>query len=191
MPRRSYRYADRHIAGKLKKENEVNNNRSGKSLLGEVLHNNADAPRDTTPLDKDEFEQGSECLLAEMAEQPMRGHQCCSRGGCAECAVTTLDTKILCSNHFLSACYEILKRLDDRLRTTPRGVAELREAKRITDDCARGVLEVSLHAEGLNNLQKARLLDLLFWASDIVTGEPSRAVLPNMPPSAKARRDMR
>jgi len=72
---------------------------------------------------------------------------------------------------------------------TPRGLAELREAKRITDDCSRGVLEVSLHAEGLNNLQKARLLDILLWASDIITGEPSRVVLLNMPPYAKTGRN--
>ena len=163
----------------------MNNNRCGKVLLGGALQNTPDASRNTTPWNKDEFEQRFE-RPADLAEQSMRGHQFCSRGGCGECGVTTLAAETLCTNHFLSTCYELLERLDGHLRMTPRGLAELREAKRITDDCSRGVLEVSLHAEGLNNLQKARLLDLLLWASDIVTGEPPRMVLPNMPPYAKA-----
>jgi len=34
----------------------------------------------------------------------------------------------------------------------------------------RGVLDVSLNAAELSNLQKARLLDVLLWASDIPVG---------------------
>jgi hypothetical protein len=41
------------------------------------------------------------------------------------------------------------------------------EAKRVADECARGVLDVSLSAARLSNLQKARLLDVLLWAGDI------------------------
>jgi len=167
----------------------VNNNRGGKLLPGRALQSTPDASRNTCPWNKDEFEQRFEHLPADLAEQSTRGHQFCSRVGCGECSVTTLGAKTLCTNHFLSTCYELLAQLDGHLRMTPRSPAELREAKRVTDDCARGVLEVSLHAEGLNNLQKARLLDILLWASDIITGEPSRVVLLNMPPYAKTGRN--
>jgi len=53
-----------------------------------------------------------------------------------------------------------------------------REAKRVADECARGVLEVSLNAAELSNLQKAHLLDVLLWASDIPVGTPPRFVPP-------------
>jgi hypothetical protein len=100
----------------------------------------------------------------------MRDHQPCSRCGCSEPGVATFGAGTLCSEHFLVACYEALERLN------ARGATESREARRVVDACARGVLEVSLNAAELSNLQKARLLDVLLWAGDIPGG--SSAVIP-------------
>ena len=66
--------------------------------------------------------------------------------------------------------FEVLERLDCGMGLNARGATEAREAKRVADECARGVLEVSLNAAELSNLQKARLLDVLLWAGDIPGG---------------------
>jgi hypothetical protein len=39
----------------------------------------------------------------------------------------------------------------------------------IANECARRALEVSLRAQSLNNLDRARLLDILLWSGDIVS----------------------
>jgi len=106
----------------------------------------------------------------------MRDHQPCLRSGCSEPGVATFGAGPLCSEHFLVACYEALERLDRGMALNARGATEVREAKRVADECARGVLEVSLNAAELSNLQKARLLDVLLWAGDIPGGNP--AVIP-------------
>ena len=97
----------------------------------------------------------------------MRDHQPCGRSGCSESGVATFGAETLCSEHFVVACYEVLERLDRGMALSARCATEAREAKLVADECARGVLDVSLNAAGLSNLQKARLLDVLLWASDI------------------------
>jgi len=96
----------------------------------------------------------------------MRNHQPCGLSGCSEPGVATFGAGTLCSEHFLVASYEVLEHLD-RMESSTRGATEAREAKRVADECARGVLEVSLNAAESSNLQKARLLDVLLWSSDI------------------------
>jgi len=100
----------------------------------------------------------------------MCDRQPCGRNGCSEPGIATLDAGTLCSEHFLVACYEVLGRLDRGMGLSARDATEAKEAIRVADECARGVLEVSLNAAELSNLQKARLLDVLLWASDIPGG---------------------
>ena len=97
----------------------------------------------------------------------MRDHQPCGRNGCSEPGIATFGAGTLCSEHFLVACYEVLGRLDRGMGSSAIGATEAREAKRVADECVRGVLDVSLNAAELSNLQKARLLDVLLWAADI------------------------
>ena len=94
----------------------------------------------------------------------MRDHRPRGRSGCSESGVATFGAETLCSEHFVAACYEVLERLDRPMGSSASGASE---AKRVADECARGVLDVSLNAARLSNLQKARLLDVLLWAGDI------------------------
>ena len=104
----------------------------------------------------------------------MREHRPCGHSGCSEPGVATFDAGTLCSEHFLVACYEVLGRLDRGTGLSARGATEAGEAKRVADECVRGVLDVSLNAPELSNLQKARLLDVLLWAADIPDDWPGR-----------------
>jgi hypothetical protein len=48
------------------------------------------------------------------------------------------------------------------------GVRSLnQDAKELVEECSRRAMKVSLGTHGLDNLQRARLLDILLWASDI------------------------
>jgi hypothetical protein len=98
----------------------------------------------------------------------MRDHQPCGRSGCSEPGVATFGAGTLCREHFLVACYETLGRMDRGLGLRARGATEAREAKRVADECVQGVLDVSLNAAELSNRQKARLLDVLIRACDIL-----------------------
>jgi hypothetical protein len=104
----------------------------------------------------------------------MREHRPCGRNGCSEPGIATFGAGTLCSEHFLVACYEVLGRLDRGMGLSARGASEASEAIRVADECVRGVLDVSLNAAELSNLQKARLLDVLLWASDIPDDWPAR-----------------
>jgi hypothetical protein len=117
----------------------------------------------------------------------MRDHRPCGRSGCSEPGIATFGAGTLCSEHFLVACYEVLGRLDRGMELSARGDIETREAIRVSDECVRGVLDVSLNAAELSNLQKARLLDVLLWAADIPanwSGRSSRT--PNDPRMARS-----
>jgi hypothetical protein len=98
----------------------------------------------------------------------MRVDQPCLRSGCSETGIATFGAGTLCREHFLVACHEALGRMDRGMGLRARGATEAREAKRVADECARGVLDVSLNAAELSNLQKARLLDVLLRACDIL-----------------------
>lgn len=51
-----------------------------------------------------------------------------------------------------------------------------RELKTQIDECAQRVLEVSLGTPNLSNTQRARLLDILLWTSDICTPRIPREI---------------
>jgi len=90
----------------------------------------------------------------------------CSRGDCPERAVTSLSEKEFCFDHFCKRCYELLER-------SHRGVAysseEYSEELFALDELAQRALEVSFSRLTLNNLDRARLLDILLWAGELTS----------------------
>src|SRR5215470_12066066 len=89
----------------------------------------------------------------------------CSSPNCLERAVTSLAHKDLCFDHFCGRCYELLERADRGIDFQP-GVAHLAEAARRLDECAQRALEITLSAVELDNLDRARLLDIVLWSGD-------------------------
>jgi hypothetical protein len=97
----------------------------------------------------------------------MLGKRNCGVGSCGSVAITTLDRKAFCLNHFLLRCYEKLEGLDPRGRkfsTEPVDVASMRA---FIEECSRKALDVSLQSKKLTNLQRGRLLDILLWAGEL------------------------
>ena len=91
----------------------------------------------------------------------------CSEDTCGFTAITSLDRQPLCLNHFLLRCYAKLEAVDPRgakLREDPVDPASLRG---FIEECSQKALEVSLHSENLNNLERGRLLDILLWSGEL------------------------
>ena len=98
----------------------------------------------------------------------MNGTGECSLDSCADPAVIRFAQRELCLHHFLSRCYEDLHRLDTRthgLQLDRSGAASL---KGFVEECSRCALHVSLTCERLDNLQRARLLDILLWVAELL-----------------------
>ena len=89
----------------------------------------------------------------------------CSRLNCSKHAVTSLEEQNFCFDHFCTRSYELLERIDGG---TPRSRAmNVAEAIVRLDECAQRSLEISLSKKELNNLDRARLLDILLWSGDL------------------------
>lgn len=117
--------------------------------------------------------------LGNMGDQrALSVEQSCGTARCQGLRVVTLGDENLCCDHFLSRCYEFLERIDAQSGMSGAADALAQKTKELVEDYSRRALEVSLGAVGLSNLQRARLLDILLWASDISAGGDSRCGSP-------------
>lgn len=98
----------------------------------------------------------------------MHLHKSCGYAACLEHGITSLGNEDLCCDHFVLRSYEFLEQVDAE---RAKHVAEHFYTAALTNavnGCLQGALEVSLRSEALNNLQKARLLDIMLWAGEFV-----------------------
>lgn len=91
----------------------------------------------------------------------------CCDDACHRAAITSLDQKNYCLNHFLSRCYERLEEVDPRNRKFRDGPVDLAAMRAFIEECSHRALDVSLHQEDLSNLERGRLLDILLWAGEL------------------------
>lgn len=94
-------------------------------------------------------------------------HRNCCEGACDSAAITSLDQKNYCLSHFLCRCYERLEEVDPRNRKFREDPVDLAALRAFIEECSRRALDVSLHTEDLNNLERGRLLDILLWAGEL------------------------
>jgi hypothetical protein len=100
---------------------------------------------------------------------PMEQAEECSRMNCRKRAVTRVGEENFCFDHFCSRCYELLERADAPLPLAMGDYAALAALLYRLDECAQRALEISLGETELNNLDRARLLDILLWSGDVTT----------------------
>ena len=91
----------------------------------------------------------------------------CSEGACHSAAATSLDQQALCLNHFLLRCYARLEAVDPRGQKSREERVDLAAMRAFIEECSLRALEVSLRRANLTNLERARLLDILLWASEL------------------------
>ena len=91
----------------------------------------------------------------------------CQRRDCPRPVVTAFREEALCLDHFCNRCYEFLHSFECRSPLSSSAASLTREQIAIVDECARRALDVSLNATVLDNLERARLLDILLWCGDV------------------------
>jgi len=91
----------------------------------------------------------------------------CCESACHSAAATSLAEQALCLNHFRRRCYAQLEAVDPRGQKSRELRVDLAAVRAFIEECSRKALEVSLQSENLTNLERARLLDILLWASEL------------------------
>jgi hypothetical protein len=77
-----------------------------------------------------------------------------------------LGERDFCFDHFCMRCYELLER-SHRGADLSYSLEEFSAELFALDELARRALEVSFSRLTLNNLDRARLLDILLWAGEL------------------------
>ncbi len=99
----------------------------------------------------------------------MHNPERCDRRGCARPVVTTFCKEALCLDHFCSRSYEFLNATDARGQLSTASNLPTTEQIQTADECARRTLDICMSKVLLNNLERARLLDILLWCGDLVS----------------------
>jgi hypothetical protein len=97
----------------------------------------------------------------------MYDEKICAVDFCEGAGVATLAQQDFCLNHFIELCYENLQRIDPRSQQAGRLPVDLPALRAFIEECSRRALDVALHYEDINNLQRGRLLDILLWAGEL------------------------
>jgi hypothetical protein len=69
--------------------------------------------------------------------------------------------------HFISTCYAKLEDLNQNTQTPFVGGTEWESARTFVQECIQTAASISQHDPELSNLDRARLLDILFWANEL------------------------
>lgn len=91
----------------------------------------------------------------------------CDRQHCGRPAGGVLEFQSLCIDHFIAFCY-------DRLSTYGnRSLAELdaetaESLDRFLEGCSEQAASLTHNVGGLDNLDRARLFDIMLWASEVI-----------------------
>ena len=91
----------------------------------------------------------------------------CSSPGCEPGAGTVADLGQLCLTHFISTCYGKLEELSMSTHNWSVGGAAWESARDFIQDCVQTATRYSQESSNLSNLERARLMDIVIWATEV------------------------
>ena len=97
----------------------------------------------------------------------MKSAEHCSELDCHRPAAGTLETRALCREHFVGACYKQLEAATRQLHESAISEASSEALRHFLEECTRQATEIAQTVEDLDNLGRARLLDIVMWASEL------------------------
>ncbi len=95
-------------------------------------------------------------------ERPTR----CDVEHCGRPAMCSLELRRYCVDHFIAECYERLNHCNASPFADP-GAAESVSIDRFLQSCAQQAARLVHPIRGLDNLERARLFDILLWSSEL------------------------
>jgi len=98
----------------------------------------------------------------------------------------------VCRTHFLAGAYRHLEFISGQIQEPEFHTQQGEVASRFLEECMREATNIACAAEVLNNLERAQLLDILLWASELYgrlrRGTRVRACIPILVRSEDADR---
>lgn len=93
----------------------------------------------------------------------------CDSAQCSQRSVSSIDSRFLCLSHLVAHCYDRLEeyeRAEDAHRMTS-GDGKREPASDFLEDCPAKIASLLITHAGLQNIDRARLLDILLWANEL------------------------
>jgi hypothetical protein len=90
----------------------------------------------------------------------------CAVGNCGRPAMCSLELKRFCVDHFIAQCYERLNRCNASPFADPDEASSV-SIDRFLHSCAQQAASLVHPIRGLDNLERARLFDILLWSSEL------------------------
>lgn len=93
--------------------------------------------------------------------------QNCSEVGCTEAPIVRIGETWLCSKHFIQRSYQKLEIISAGLQGAAFSERNAEAAARELEECMRGAADIACSPAPPSNLERARVIDLLLWASEL------------------------
>jgi hypothetical protein len=87
----------------------------------------------------------------------------CDHCACEHHAVCLIELRFLCMHHFVAYCYQRLAEYENESTESSNPDC----ARRFFRECAAQATKLSLIGYELQNIDRARLLDIVLWANDL------------------------
>jgi hypothetical protein len=97
----------------------------------------------------------------------MTGSEHCSFAGCEQTVVSSLEDEALCLEHFISVCYMRLDRYTEIRKGQGLKGPDTESMRRFIYECVRQADELEHVADGLDNLERSRLIHIIEEANDL------------------------
>lgn len=97
----------------------------------------------------------------------MSRNQTCVSGNCGRNASAALDVRALCREHFILACYSDLDEYGRLLEESRYRDTTTELVRRFLSECTRQTADLAQTTRDLDNLERARLLDILLRAGEL------------------------
>jgi hypothetical protein len=91
----------------------------------------------------------------------------CHETGCGATAIVLIGDHWLCGQHFIQRSYQQLERISAGMRDSAFHEDNTEEAARRLEECMRGSADIACHPAPPTNLERARVIDVLLWASEL------------------------
>jgi hypothetical protein len=91
----------------------------------------------------------------------------CSVPECSETASASIDERAFCRKHFLTQSYQRLEVISTELRQRQFHERQADAAGRFLESCMRDAADIACGVTAPTTLEKAQVLDVLLWASEL------------------------
>ncbi len=94
-------------------------------------------------------------------------HERCSAEGCVETAAVAMDERRFCRAHFLAYSYRSLEATAAQFQQPQFHELHADAASRFLEECMRQAAEIACAPVVPGNFERAQVLDVLLWASEL------------------------